>query len=56
MQLIKLEHGHWNFFCPVAGKAVYAEEGGINAEIIDSFRRTKGCWSAAGYADLPDKA
>jgi len=32
MQLIKLEHGHWNFFCPVTGKAVYAEEGGIYAE------------------------
>ena len=32
MQLIRLEHGHWNFFCPVTGKAVYAEEGGINAE------------------------
>jgi len=32
MQLIKLEHGHWNFFCPVTGKAVYAEEGGIEAE------------------------
>ena len=32
MQLIKLEHGHWNFFCPVTGKAVYAEEGGSNAE------------------------
>ena len=32
MQLIKLAHGHWNFFCPVTGKAVYAEEGGINAE------------------------
>jgi hypothetical protein len=32
MQLIKLEHGHWNFFCPVTGKAVYAEGGGIIAE------------------------
>ena len=32
MQLIRLEHGHWNFLCPVTGKAVYAEEGGINAE------------------------
>ena len=32
MQLLHLEHGHWNFFCPVTGKAVYAEEGGIQAE------------------------
>jgi hypothetical protein len=32
MQLIKLEHGHWNFFCPATGKAVYGEEGGTNAE------------------------
>jgi hypothetical protein len=29
MQLIQLEHGHWNFFCPVTGKEVYKEEGGI---------------------------
>ena len=26
MQLIRLEHGHWNFFCPVTGAAVYGEE------------------------------
>jgi len=32
MQLIRLEHGHWNFFCPVTGKAVYGEEGDIIAE------------------------
>lgn len=32
MQLITLEHGHWNFFCPVTGKEVYKEEGGVNAE------------------------
>ena len=32
MQLIQLEHGHWNFFCPVTGKEVYKPEGGVNAE------------------------
>jgi hypothetical protein len=31
MQLLRLEHGHWNFFCPVTGKEVYKEEGGFNA-------------------------
>lgn len=35
MQLLRLEHGHWNFFCPVTGKEVYKEEGGTNA---DTFR------------------
>jgi hypothetical protein len=40
MQILTLEHGHWNFFCPTTGQAVYKEdEAGINAE---SFR---GCWS-----------
>lgn len=32
MQVLRLEHGHWNFFCPVTGKAVYKDEGGSNAE------------------------
>lgn len=32
MQLIRLEHGHWNFFCPVTGAAVYGEDGDITAE------------------------
>ena len=33
MQLIRLEHGHWNFFCPVTGQEVYKEnEPGANAE------------------------
>jgi hypothetical protein len=32
MQLIKLENGHWNFFCPVTGKEAYKEDGGVNAE------------------------
>jgi hypothetical protein len=27
MQLIRLEHGHWNFFCPVTGTQVYEEAG-----------------------------
>ena len=45
MQLIKLEHGHWNFFCPVTGKEVYKEEGGINAE---TFR---GGW----HHEVPDE-
>lgn len=31
MQLLRLEHGHWNFFCPATGKEVYKEEGGANA-------------------------
>ena len=31
MQLLRLEHGHWNFFCPVTGKEVYKEEDGFNA-------------------------
>lgn len=35
MQLLCLEHDHWNFFCPVTGKEVYKEEGGFNA---DTFR------------------
>ena len=34
MQLIQLEHGHWNFFCPVTGKEVYKEEGGINLILV----------------------
>jgi hypothetical protein len=45
MQLIRLEHGHWNFFCPVTGKEVYKEEGGINAE---TFR---GGW----HHEVPDE-
>jgi len=45
MQLIRLEHGHWNFFCPVTGKAVYGEEGGIIAE---TFR---GGW----HLEVPDE-
>ena len=45
MQLIKLEHGHWNFFCPVTGKEIYKEEGGINAE---TFR---GGW----HHEVPDE-
>lgn len=33
IQLIRLEHGHWNFFCPVTGQEVYKEnEPGANAE------------------------
>ena len=33
MQLVTLEHGHWNFFCPATGQAVYKEmETGANAE------------------------
>ena len=32
MQVLRLEHGHWNFFCPATGREVYKEEGGINAE------------------------
>ena len=40
MQILTLERGHWNFFCPVTGKLVFKEEEvGINAE---TFR---GCWS-----------
>ena len=35
MQLIKLEHGHWNFFCPVTGKQVYEEAGESR---IETFR------------------
>lgn len=31
MQLIRLEHGHWNFFCPITGAAVYGEGGDITA-------------------------
>ena len=38
MQLIRLEHGHWNFFCPVTGAAMYSENGDITAE---TFR---GSW------------
>ena len=32
MQLIRLEHGHWNFYCPVTGKQVYEEAGESRAE------------------------
>lgn len=35
MQLIRLEHGHWSFFCPVTGEPVYTEAGEIGAS---SFR------------------
>jgi len=45
MQLIRLEHGHWNFFCPVTGKEVYKEEGGSNAA---TFR---GGW----HHEVPDE-
>lgn len=45
MQLIRLEHGHWSFFCPVTGAPVYTEEGGIGAT---TFR---GGW----HQEVPDE-
>ena len=45
MKIIKLEHGHWNFFCPVTGRAVYAEDGTIQAK---TFR---GGW----HHEVPDE-
>lgn len=35
MQLITLEHGHWNFFCPVTGQQVYEDAGDSRT---DTFR------------------
>jgi len=35
MQIIRLEHGDWNFYCPVTGKPVYGEQSGVTC---DTFR------------------
>lgn len=43
MQLIRLDHDHWNFFCPVTGKEVYKEEDGINTETFRGSLGTMRC-------------
>ncbi len=39
MQLIQLERGEWNFFCPVTGQSVFNDIGEPNATTI------KGTWN-----------